>query len=667
MKYLTSKSLMVNENSMLSCDWINSKFFMLRFQKSFRVCTFNRERKGSFLIQPIFSLVCKKRVTTYCLAQKKKFLFFFCSNYILSLLSPASFRQGVFYFFRFKIKNIFEIKNKKNLYYIFGNEISNFKCGENIEKIFKIYILNLNEMRFIELFEMDQTSNKKGVIIDIIKGKNLFFCEKNKIYFFINRNCSDKILKFIFFNKVEIFSIISSKNIILFSDIDGFLTIINLKENFSNTALYVNILRKIKISNDTISIKGLISLSSILIEFNNQNLILNLFEDLLYPRKCSLFGAFGKIFRIYFCPKKISFIVINNELQVFIYKTVFIEKKFEILFLNYPFRIRALHSNTFVFKRIKIYQCLIKPRETVLFYGFNKILENFGSKKIVIKKIENREIFLNKHSPIYFDYIGRQLMVKTQNSIIKILITNPLQNSLSIKPNLLENRGNKKKVLYNDFFNEPKSDLFGKILVTLKTNSQIDVFKQKWNTTCFAVQKKIKIIFKKKCLSLNVSPNGNFLIFNFSGYIQIWKIFPTIKKVFAKKFNLTHNITNLHFFSKENNSLILLVTKKEVVLFDSTNNDIIYCLKLKIWEFNFDPWGQKFAILTDSFLSSNIQNKKSYYIFGKKNPIPILILNSDFFQFDSFLSIAFMWRKNFFYGNSIVFLNSLLEVFFIKY
>lgn len=667
MKYITSRFEKTNENTISSCDWINSKIFMLRFQKSFILYKFNEEKKGNLLVKSIFSLVCRKRIITYCFAQKKNFLFFFLSNYILSLISPSSFYQGVFYFFSFKIKNIFQIKHKKNLFYIIGNETSKFECKKNNEKTFKIYILNLNEMRFIELFEIDHTSNKKEYMVNIIKGKNLFLCEKNKIYFFINRTSSDKILKFIFYNKVEIFSIISSKNIIIFSDIDGYLTIINLSEKFSNTSLYVNILRKIKIINFTISIKGSLSFSTILIEFKNQNLILNLYEDLLSPKKCSLFEAFGKIFRIYYCPKKISLIIINNDLQIFIYKTILIESNFEILFLNYPFRIKNLNSNTFVLKKIKIYQCLFKPNETIFFYGFDKFLENFGSNKIFFKKIENKKIFLHKRSPIYFDYIGRQLMVKKQNSIIKVLLTRSIQNSTNIKPKFIEVRKNKNKILYNDFFNEPKSDLFGKILVTLKINSQIDVFKQKWNTTGFTIQNKIRISFKKKCLSLNVSQNGNFLVFNFSGYIQIWKIFPYTKKVFAKKFNLNHSITNIHFFSKENNSLILLATEKEVILFDSATNDIIYYIKLKIWEFNFDPWGQKFAILTDSFLSNKIQNKKSYYIFYKENPVPILILTNDFFYFDSFLCISFIWKKNFFNRNSIVFLNSLLEIIFIKY
>ena len=181
------------------------------------------------------------------------------------------------------------------------------------------------------------------------------------------------------------------------------------------------------------------------------------------------------------------------------------------------------------------------------------------------------------------------------------------------------------------------------------------------------IQKKIQINFKKKCFCFNTSQDGNVLIVSFSKTVQFWGIFPKGEKILTKNFDLNGEINHLNFSPKKGKNIVIITTTEELLFFDTKENILIYYLKIKIFAFVFDYWEQKFAILSDSFFSNKFQNTKSYYIFSIENPIPVLIVSNHYFQDNYFLSISFLWKNNFSQKSSVIFVNSLLEIFLLEY
>ncbi len=62
--------------------------------------------------------------------------------------------------------------------------------------------------------------------------------------------------------------------------------------------------------------------------------------------------------------------VMNETLQFFICNTTFVEKKTEILFKIYPFKIKNLGKSNLFLERLKIQQCLVKTGKIFYFIWF---------------------------------------------------------------------------------------------------------------------------------------------------------------------------------------------------------------------------------------------------------------------------------------------------------
>ena len=128
----------------------------------------------------------------------------------------------------------------------------------------------------------------------------------------------------------------------VFTDKEGFLNLVVVSKKSKCFEIYVNILKKLKISNSSILIKGVFGHYFVFIELKKQNLILNLSKDLVIPKKCSFFECLENLFWILQYREEILLMVKNENLQFFIYNTTIVEKKTEILLKIYHFKIKNL-------------------------------------------------------------------------------------------------------------------------------------------------------------------------------------------------------------------------------------------------------------------------------------------------------------------------------------
>jgi len=158
-----------------------------------------------------------------------------------------------------KIKNIFQIKLNRNLFYLVGNEFVIAPLNKKKDNFFKLYLLNINEMKFISLLNLNSYSNDNNLNF-ILKNDNfLIIYEKDKILVFTYQETLNKILKYTFYIKREIFSIDILGNTIIFGDEDGCVSILTLSNKNSNNCLYISFIRKVKLGNTPILIKCFIN------------------------------------------------------------------------------------------------------------------------------------------------------------------------------------------------------------------------------------------------------------------------------------------------------------------------------------------------------------------------------------------------------------------------
>ena len=264
----------------------------------------------------------------------------------------------------------------------------------------------------------------------------------------MNKPNSKKIFKFILFTKAEIFSLNCLKNNLVFTDKEGFLNLVGVSKKSKCLEIYVNILKKLKISNSSILIKGVFGHYFVFIELKKQNLILNLSKDLVIPKKCSFFECLENLFWILQYREEILLMVKNENLQFFIYNTTIVEKKTEILLKIYPFKIKNLGKNNLFLERLKIQQCIVKPGKFFILFGFDKFLEFIDCDKISLKQIKNKVLFQVKNFPFCVDSIGRQVIIMNGKKVVKIIFFKPNQRNLNINFKLPRKKEkiNKKKV-----------------------------------------------------------------------------------------------------------------------------------------------------------------------------------------------------------------------------
>ena len=654
-----------NEKTICNIEWFNSKIFCLFFMKKLKIYFIEPKDKQNFKINHKFSMKFKHKITCHYFYSEEKFLILALSNYIFFCSCCWFFEKKIFFFSKIKIKEIIPIKIESKIFYVIGENFSNLKSKTKNTVNTQLYILNLNELRFLKIFNLNEKIFFLNLKTQITNETILVISKKKFLNFFLYSLASKKILKCNYFNESEILSLTCFNNIILLSDKAGYISILNIsttkKSNFNLKGL-----KKIKLNNGFIILKTVLDTFSILIDLDGLDFILNLYDFKPTPVKSSFLYPFGKIFLMKFCPQKTKLIILNENFQLFICKTSVMEKKIEMISANFAFDIKKVNPIKFFVKKIKIQQCVDRPGKSFLLLGFDKYFQMIEIKKGFGRKIESNRSILNPTPLFFYDHMGRQLMVFKENFLIKLLTSNlSTKNSFGIKKSL-------ETIDKPDNFNEKKNqfeikfDLSGKTFAVYKKNFEIEIFYQSWSSPIFSLKNKIKMGFRRKCNCFEFSSDGNYLALAIFNLVQIWKLYP-LKKVFIKKFSFNDKINHLNFLYTENKLQIIIVTLTDLLIFDCIKNKLISTVKLKIWDFKFNHLEKKFIIMTDSFFSEKLKITKSYFIFTKKNPIPCLILTETSFNENLISSPSLFWRNNSQYGNNIVFLNSLLNLIFIKY
>jgi len=308
-------------------EWVTSKVFFLRFQKNLQIYTINTIKSSTFSCYLDFSLKSKKNIISLSLVQNKYYFVICLSSYLLFIFTPYWYIKKAFYFLGLKIKSIIELKLSRNLFYLIGEEFFISSKDKKPINYVKLYLLNLNEMKFIVLSNLVSMSQNNNLNLNTINDKFLIIHEKYKILIFMYENNFNKVSKFTFCNKRNIFSIAIQGHTLVFGDQDGCFNVLSLSNNKYKGVLYINYLRKLKLDNNPVLIKCIINHFSVLIRFNKKNYILNLYKYKTLSKHCSFFEILGKIFWLRFCPKNLNFMILNENLQFFICNISFYEKK----------------------------------------------------------------------------------------------------------------------------------------------------------------------------------------------------------------------------------------------------------------------------------------------------------------------------------------------------
>lgn len=174
--------------------------------------------------------------------------------------------KRTFYFLNIKIKNIVELKQKKNFFFLIGSGIFIYNFEKKTKVEFKLYIFNSNEMKYVKLVDLDQNLSDNYLNLEIAQNNILILWKRNKIVFFFYTPNFKKIFKFILFTKAAIFSLNCLKNNLVFIDKEGFLNLLVVRKKSKCFEIYVNILKKLKISNSSILVKGVFGHYFVLIE-----------------------------------------------------------------------------------------------------------------------------------------------------------------------------------------------------------------------------------------------------------------------------------------------------------------------------------------------------------------------------------------------------------------
>jgi len=656
-----------SQNFIFWGEWVTPKIFFLRFQKNFHIYSINPVQSNIFSCYLDFSLNSRKNIISLNRIQNKKYLIFCLSSYIIFILTPFLIFKKAFYFLGLKIKNIFQIKLNRNLFYLVGNEFVIAPLNKKKDNFFKLYLLNINEMKFISLLNLNSYSNDNNLNF-ILKNDNfLIIYEKDKILVFTYQETLNKILKYTFYIKREIFSIDILGNTIIFGDEDGCVSILTLSNKNSNNCLYISFIRKVKLGNTPILIKCFINSFSVLIYLNKKNVLLNLYNYKLISDNCSFLEFLGKLFWLKFCPKKTNLMVLNENLQFFVYSITFFEKKFQIYSPVCHFEFSVKNRVCFYTNKIKLYHSSFKSNEIFFLIGCEAFKKTSQFANIFPKKTRNNIILPVKSSPFFIDSVGRQILLTNKHTIVKLLNSNSILIDFILNTKFLYGKKNNDFIGHSKNLYKLKSSFSGNKIAVLKKKRLFEIFIQKWKGDTFEVKKILKISLREKCLCFNISKNGDFLILTYASIVQIWRLIPKIEKIFFKRFTFSTIPNYINFFSGNIIRKILISTDEEVFLYDILKNNLIYLLKLKIRQVIFDKWGVNYIILTDSFFSFNIKHYRSYFIFKKETPIPILVISNNFFQEIQFSSITFGWKNKNFNQQSVVLVNSLLNVFFLKY
>ena len=123
-------------------------------------------------------------------------------------------------------------------------------------------------MKYVKLVDLDQNLSNNYLNLEIAQNNILILWERNKIVFFFYTPNSKKIFKFILFTKAAIFSLNCLKNNLVFTDKEDFLNLVVVSKKSKCFGIYVNILKKLKISKWSILIKGVFGNYFVLIELN---------------------------------------------------------------------------------------------------------------------------------------------------------------------------------------------------------------------------------------------------------------------------------------------------------------------------------------------------------------------------------------------------------------
>ena len=648
-------------------EWVTSKVFFLRFQKNLQIYTINTIKSSTLSCYLDFSLKSKKNIISLSLVQNKYYFVICLSSYLLFIFTPYWYIKKAFYFLGLKIKSIIELKLSRNLFYLIGEEFFISSKDKKPINYVKLYLLNLNEMKFIVLSNLVSMSQNNNLNLNTINDKFLIIHEKYKILIFMYENNFNKVSKFTFCNKRNIFSIAIQGHTLVFGDQDGCFNVLSLSNNKYKGVLYINYLRKLKLDNNPVLIKCIINHFSVLIRFNKKNYILNLYKYKTLSKHCSFFEILGKIFWLRFCPKNLNFMILNENLQFFICNISFYEKKIKIDSSLCFFILGNENRYCFFTRDIRLHQSSVKLNEIFILTGFEKILRTSNSKNNFFGKFKNILIFPMKILPFLIDSIGRQILLTNKNSILKVLNSNSILIDSILKTTILNEMINRDLIIKKEFSFKIKGSISGNKIAVLKKKRLIEIYVQICNMGSFRIQKQLKISFKENCTCFNISKSGKFLVVAYSSIVQIWKLFPKIKKIFSKSFKFTTVPKYINFFSKNEIEKILISTSKELFLYDIIKNDLVYLLKLKIRQITLDKWNYNYIILTDSFFSSNLKHQRSYYIFKKEYPIPIIVLTSVFSNDNHFSSISFVMKNKNSNQKSIVLLDSLLNIYFLNY